>query len=81
MNAIESVCEADGLIALIDGAEAIVEGVAVETTLASPLPLLLMARIVMSYAVPFVRPVITMGDAVEAGERVVHVVPPSVENW
>jgi hypothetical protein len=47
---------------------------------AEPLPAALTARIFTLYAVPAVKPVITIGEVVAAGARVAHVEPPFVEN-
>ena len=79
LKAIDNVCDADGVTEVMVGAVAIVEGIAVVITLASPLPLLFTALSEMSYEVPLVRPVIVNGDDVDAGERVTQFVPPSSE--
>jgi len=61
------------------GASGTATGVTLTASEAAPLPMLLMARRRMAYGVPFVRPLITIGDAAEAGLRTVHVDPSSSE--
>ena len=58
---------------------AVALGVTVAAVEAVPVGMPLMARSLTWYGVPLVRPVITSGDAVEAGLRVVHEPPLSVE--
>jgi hypothetical protein len=57
----------------------VVYGVALETVDAAPDPPAFTARNEMPYVVPFVRPEIVNGEAVDAGLRVVHVEPEFVE--
>ncbi len=45
----------------------------------APRPFALTARSWTLYVVPFVRPVITIGEEALSGDRVVHVEPPFVE--
>ncbi len=54
-------------------------GVALTAVDESPLPAAFTARILTGYDVPFVRPVIVIGDVVATGERVVQLVPLLVE--
>ena len=81
VKATDKVWDADGVTVEIAGAPAVVDGVALKTTLASPGPFELTARIETPYEVPFTRPGMTSGEPVEAGLRVVHVAPESVEYW
>jgi len=63
----------------IVGAAGLVRGVAEVAVDASPSPTELRTRTVTLYAVPFVRLVITSGEAVLAGDRVTQVEPPLSE--
>lgn len=54
-------------------------GVALNAVDESPLPAALIARILTGYEVPFVRPVIAIGEVVAIGERIVQLVPLFIE--
>ena len=73
-------CPFPGVIPVMDGALGIAIGDPATDGVGNPSPFALTARICNRYTAPFVSPVITNGLAVDAGERVVKVVPPSVEN-
>lgn len=62
-----------------EGVPGTVDGVPLAGEDGSPLPRALTIWIFSEYAVPFVRPVITSGLAVESDWRAVHVEPPSVD--
>ena len=68
-----------GVIDVIVGAPGTVRGVPGVEEEAAPEPAAFTARSCTWYVVPFVNPVITTGEAVDTGERVVHDDPPSVE--
>jgi hypothetical protein len=59
------------------GASGTRDGVAVRELLAVPEPAAFIARMRTVYSVPLVSPLITHGDVVEAGERVIQFVPSS----
>jgi len=68
-----------GRVLAAAGVSGVAAGVTVTALEAAPGPMLLTARSLTRYAVPLVRPVMVIGDAVEDGLRVVHEVPLSVE--
>ena len=77
-KAIDS-CVFPAVIDEIVGAPGVVTGVPEVDAVAEPEPAELTALNWTLYAVPFVSPVITKGEVVDAGDRVVQVEPPLVE--
>ena len=65
----------DGSMPVIVGASGARDGVPVAELLAVPGPAAFTARILTAYWVPFVSPVMTSGEDVEAGDLVVQLVP------
>ena len=61
------------------GAAGVVRGVPVAEELEALSPPEVTMRICTSYVVPFASPVMESGLVTDAGDRVVHEVPPSVE--
>jgi hypothetical protein len=51
----------------------------IDELLAVPLPIIVTARSWTLYDCPLVKPVISKGDVVDAGDRVTQALPPSVE--
>ena len=72
-------CALPGVMPVMVGAPGVVRGVAAVLAVAVPSPTELTARIWTLYNVPLLRPVMTMGLVVAAGDTAVNVLPPSVE--